>query len=337
VHRLSELARLLAGTPAWLGCVAVLYLRLLRPEQQNPALAEYWLRAYPRHSLADLPATGGWLLATFRALMSVPFGVHRPWVFGVAFVLAALVCWRRCGTGVPVLLAAPATVGLVGAMLRIYPMYERLALFAVPACYLLLGYLLAAPAGSPSAPEGRIWAARPCPPGRWRWLRPAVGAAIVLALLVSPALGAVRAADRPATAYAQFSNANTVQYREAARYVADQRRDGDLILGTSLSWFALSWYAPLDGVRPAGYLSPARRGAACAPDDLTTLLSHGKRAYLMEFTRWDEPGNASLAAMLSRYGRVHTHLFRGVRVVEVDLDGPPAADSTGECAIIRPA
>ena len=91
-------------------------------------------------------------------------------------------------------------------------------------------------------------------------------------------------------------------------------------------------------MRPAGYLGLApKHSPSCQPGQLTALLKPGKRVFLVEFTSWDEPDNRTLTRLLGRYGRSHEHTFRGVRVVEVDLDGAIAPDPNPDCTFITPA
>ena len=322
IRRRGSLLRFAAPAPFVLAVAVGVYVRVLRPEQANPELKAYWVHAYPDHPLSDLGATAHWLARTYRGLMVVPFSARWHWLFALLALFAAVVCLRRLGASVLAMLLVPVALGLAAAALSIYPLSDRLALYAVPTCLLVLGW-----AASP-----------PARPTRLAWGRFAVGVALLGSLLV-PQLGTVATATiRPAAAFPLGGGGNLVAYRQAIGYIGAHRSASDLVLGTdALTWYPMSWYGPMLGAAPARYVQVAPAGVACAPTALADLVRGHTVVWIFEMTAWNEGGNATLIRILSHYGTPVIGEFQGARVVRFDLTRPAPPGREAGCVTIRPA
>jgi hypothetical protein len=317
--RWRTLLRFAAPAPAWLGAAASIYLAILRTEQANPALKAFWARAYPQQPLYHVGATAHWLRETYSALMVMPFAFRFGWLFALAALFGAVVCLRRSGTVTLVLLLAPVALGLATAAVAAYPLSERLALFAVPTCLLVLAF-----AADQPAPGSR----------RWQWGVWGTGLLMVAALLVPQLRTDARAMLHPQTAFSQ-GGGNLVDYRHAVAYIAANRRPGDLVVGSEgSSWQPMFWYGPLAGVPAQKYLSVSGWLPQCEPDALRTLLRGWKRLWVFEGVYWNQSDNARVNAVLSRYGVPESRSFLGARVVRFDLTGAVPSGPDGTCVAV---
>ncbi|GAA3744623.1 hypothetical protein GCM10022379_12380 [Micromonospora maritima] len=301
-QRWRDLGRFLAPAPAWAAVALVVYVLFLAPGLADQQLAAYWQgkSIYPAHPLTDLPATVDWFAATYRSLATVPFVAWSAWVVVPLLVLGAAAGLRRLSTVAVLVLLTPLAAGLAGAALSVYPFNGRLALYAVPAC-LVLAALAAAP------PEVRAGM-----PARVRW---AAGVVLLLALAVPQLATAVVATVHPARAFAQGGGANAVDYRTALDYLDARRRPGDLVLATTVSWNAQSWYGP-----PADAYVVAAGPGGCPGRTVATLLPGRSRVWLFQATDWADVANRDVIVRLGGGGvAVAERPFGGARVVRFDL------------------
>ncbi|WBB72507.1 hypothetical protein O7602_22780 [Micromonospora sp. WMMD1128] len=300
--RWRELGRFVAPAPAWAVVALVVYVLLLAPGLDDAQLAAYWhgKSIYPARPLTDLPATVDWFTATYRSLATVPFVAWSAWVVVPLLVLGAAVGRRRLSGVAVLVLLVPLAAGLAGAAGAVYPFNGRLALYAVPACLMLASLAVAPPV------------ARPGLPGRIRW---AVGALLLLALAVPQLATDVVATVHPARAFAQGGGANAADYRTALRHLDAQRRPGDLVLATSVSWNALAWYGP-----PADAYVVAAGPGGCPNRTVSTLLAGRSRIWLFQATDWADGANRDVIVRLGGGGvAVTERQFSGARVVRFDL------------------
>ncbi|WP_172967845.1 glycosyltransferase family 39 protein [Micromonospora sp. WMMA2032] len=301
-QRWRDLGRFLAPAPAWAAVALVVYVLFLAPGLADQQLAAYWQgkSIYPAHPLTDLPATVGWFVATYRSLATVPFVAWSAWVVVPLLVLGAAAGLRRLSAVAVLVLLTPLAAGLAGAAVSVYPFNGRLALYAVPAC-LVLAALAAAP------PEVRAGM-----PARVRWV---VGVVLLLALAVPQLATAVVATVHPARAFAQGGGANAADYRTALDYLDTQRRPGDLVLATTVSWNAQSWYGPAADA----YVVAAGPGG-CPGRTVSTLLPGRSRVWLFQATDWADVANRDVIVRLGGGGvAVAERPFGGARVVRFDL------------------
>ncbi|GAB3072760.1 glycosyltransferase family 39 protein [Micromonospora schwarzwaldensis] len=299
--RWRDLGRFVAPAPAWAVVVLVVYVLFLAPGLDDAQLAAYWQgkSIYPARPLTDLPATVDWFGATYRSLAAVPFVAWSAWVVVPLLVLGAVAGRRRLSGLAVLVLLAPLAAGLAGVAVSVYPFNGRLALYAVPACLLLAALAVTPPAGVGA-------------PGRVRW---AVAVALFLALAVPQLATDVVATVHPARAFAQGGGANAADYRTALRHLDAQRRAGDLVLATTVSWNAQSWYGP-----PADAYVVAAGPGGCPGRTLSTLLAGRSRMWLFQATDWADVANRDVIVRLGGGGVAVTERpFSGARVVRFDL------------------
>ncbi|MEU4482412.1 glycosyltransferase family 39 protein [Micromonospora sp. NPDC023966] len=315
-QRWREFARFAAPVPAWAVTVLVVYVFTLAPRLGDPQLSAYWLgkSIYPSQPLTDLPATLAWFAATYRTLAAVPFVAWSAWVVVPLLVIGAVVCWRRLHAVAVLVLLTPLAAGLAGAAVSVYPFNGRLALYAVPACLMLTGLAVAPPRGGHVVLRRVRWAA-------------ALG--LLVALVVPQLAMDVVVTAHPQRAFAQGGGANVADYRTALRYLDAERRPGDVVLATTVSWNAQSYYGP-----PAdGYVVPAGPGG-CPKKPVSTLLPGRSRVWLFQATDWAETENRDLIVRLGSGGAAVTErTFTGARVVRFDLTGTA---STGDDVCLVP-
>ncbi|WBB47355.1 glycosyltransferase family 39 protein [Verrucosispora sp. WMMA2044] len=302
VQRLRELGRFLLPAPIWIIAALWIYVAVLAPGQNDAHLQAYWLgkAIYPYQPLTNVPATLDWLDSTYRSLARVPFVSWSAWIVVPLLVTGAVLWWRRVAALAVLILVTPLMVGLVGAAASVYPFTGRLALYTVPALLMLASLAVAAPDARHGVPSR---------------VRRALGAALVIALAAPQLALDVTASTRPQHAFPQGGGANVADYRTALRHLSDERRPDDLFLATRLSWNSQSYYGP-----PAdGYVAPAPP-TGCPQRTVAELLAGRSRVWLFQITDWEEIENRDVIVRLgSRGGAVTERIFRGARLVRIDL------------------
>lgn len=316
--RWLTLLRFAAVSPVWLGASALIYVATQRAAQANPALSAYWAKVYPKQPLYHVGATLHWLRETYSSLMTMPFAVRFGWLFALAALVGAVVCLRRRGPVTLILLLTPIGFGLAGAALSVYPLSDRLALFAVPTCLLVLAF-----AADQPKPGAR----------RWQWGVWGAGLLMVAGLLVPQLRTDARDLVHPQTAFSQ-GGGNLVDYRNAIASIAANRQPGDLVVGSEgSSWQPMVWYGPLLGAPAQKYISVSG-WLPCEPDALRNLLRGYKRVWLFQNAYWNQSDNARINAILANYGVVESRSFLGARVVRVDLSGTAPTGPDESCVAV---
>lgn len=303
-QRWQAWGRFAAPAPAWAVTVLVMYVFILAPGLDDPQLKAYWLgkSIYPSRPLTDVPATFGWLAVTYRSLAAVPFAAWSAWVVVPLLAIGGVVCWRRLPAVAALILLCPLGIGLAGAAVSVYPLNGRLALYAVPACLMLASLAI-------SPPNARHLVL--C------WVRWVAGVVLVVALVVPQLATDVVATVQPARAFPQGGGANVADYRTALRYLDAERRADDVVLATTVSWNAQSFYGP----SADGYVVPAGPDG-CSKKAVSTLLAGRSRIWLFQATSWGETANRDLIVRLGSGGAaVAERTFSGARVVRFDLTG----------------
>ncbi|MFL6077873.1 MAG: hypothetical protein ACJ73S_31300 [Mycobacteriales bacterium] len=216
-RRGPELARLLAGAPAWLASLAVLYPLQLAPARHDRVLVRYWAYAFPPptpHAWIGphwWASRADWVGVTAQSLARDPVG---SWVAWPAIALAATGLVRvahRYGTPLAWLLAATPAVAMLADLAGAYPLTGRLAVYLLPAVMLLFGAAVHRPRG-----------------------RTAVTTWLLLAAVGAPQLrSAVQQAARPPSPHA---------YRQAVAYVAAHRDPRDAVTYTAAAAMTAAWY-----------------------------------------------------------------------------------------------
>lgn len=312
-ERLRNLGRFMAAIPVWLVLLVTMGLPMYRASQADPLLRAFWERAhvYPERPLTDLPATWAWFTDKVTGLGTDPLEMWSLTLFLLILLLGAVLCWRRIGGLSVAMLLLPIAVGLGGGAVSAYPLTGRLAVYAVPTLIILAGFA----ASSPSAASASSAAS---PPLATRsvlgWVRCAV-ALVGIAVLMGPQLRTdVDGLRHPASAYMMGSGGNLSEYREALRYVADHKQPGEAFLVTRESSNAQSYYGPTaDGI-----IYPAEAGA-CPGVNAATQLAGRTRLWLYETTDYTDEENKVLNERLGKGATISEHLFRGARVLLIEL------------------
>lgn len=137
--------RAAAGTAAmcavWLAAFAAVFLQVAAPQAQASAGAEGFFETY----FAPLPrslSTLVWYVTTPKAILYYFFGGQQFAVAGL--IVVGLIYGFRRERWLLLLLLAPALAAMIGSGLKLYPLFERLTLFMLPATILLVGIGLSA-------------------------------------------------------------------------------------------------------------------------------------------------------------------------------------------------
>jgi hypothetical protein len=344
----------LAAAP-WLVSFALNYALVLRHALANTYLKNYWAFAFPQLS-AGAGATVASLVSQFGEFALKPGGSTLSAVFWLAVVIGivfALATRRPLG----LMVAAVPISAVALAVFHVVPIFERLALWAVPAIYLAIGLCA----------DAALWLA-----GRARPLGRAAGLLLGLVTGATAGLVAVNIAQRGAGALETRPRSNYgLDDRSSVRWLLAAHRPGDVILTTHYGLAALWWYGGLDisDVDGGGRLAdgsqifeighvPPGRGCNGSSDQLSNVMSgHDRVVVYLGFRLNVEPvgfDNLVLQELGRRAGLVsykkfaeesHLALFDVTRTPTETLilptspgtgigQAPPTA--TG-CITVRPA
>jgi hypothetical protein len=219
----------LAGAP-WLVSFALNYALVLRHALANTYLKNYWAFAFPPLS-AGARATVGSLVSQFGEFALKPGGSSLSAAFWLAVatgIVFALATRRPLG----LMVAAVPFSAVLMAVFHVVPIFERLALWVVPATYLAIGLCA----------DAALWLA-----GRTRPLGRAAGLLLCLVTGATAGLVAVNIAQRGAGALETRPRSNYgLDDRSSVRWLLAAHRPGDLILTTHYGLAALWWYGGLD-------------------------------------------------------------------------------------------
>jgi hypothetical protein len=270
--------RAAAAGVVWLAAFALHYWYALRHLLANEVMAEFWdSRGYPPDGAGPVQLVD-WIVRRPEVLAQDPLhldnaGLGRGWLIFAAtifwlLVLAGIGVAGRRSPAVALLLAAPPVTGVVLAVLHLAPLSARLAMWALPALFLAVGFEIdaatraaarllrrsgnRAPArGSRLSAEGgaRLSAVGGVAEGGarlsgrgGRWAAGGVGmaaVAVAAVVLVPLAAAAVRPSPPPG-----------IDDRAGVTWLVRQHRPGDLTLVLQGSQHAVAWYAPGDALAP---------------------------------------------------------------------------------------
>lgn len=275
-----------AGGVVWLGAFALHYSLSLQFATSNRFLYDVWANwlapvgAGPIDRLIWLITQaapyalkpGGTSLALlFWSLAILGFAFARPRALGVMFALI------------------PASAAAL-ALLRIVPLFERLAIWSLPAVY--AGVAL-------SADAAWQWARHGDAASRVRRLSAATALAIAIAIVCGD-IARVAAIEIPG---GHDANSNhSLNDREAVAWLARQMRPGDVVFTTALAKPAVWWYG---GVRLNGRGDPD-------PEAGTSFLG----APILELTFHVPPCDAGVLPARTE-GHSRAHIFLGFRFDDV--------------------
>ena len=268
---------------AWLVSFAVYFRISIAPILRDGYLHRYWNEELPGADLT-VPEVVHWIAGRFDDLAVNPAGSE----WGIVLWLVALAgcllgSHRGLGT---ILLTAPLTMFLL-AGLGMVPLYQRFALWIVPAIYTGIALGL-----------DRLWrAAAPTLRTRAWWRLAAIGAVGAVPVIVTA--GIVRDGYRDLTASRPRDEKQGLDDRSSVRWLVGERRTGDAIATTRLGWPAIWWYG--------GYsIAGNRRGGAPG-------------SFRLEFERSTERcDSATLSTPLADYRRLL--VYRGFPDVSEGFD-----------------
>jgi hypothetical protein len=205
----------LAAAP-WLVSFALNYALVLRHALANTYLKNYWAFAFPQLS-AGAGATVASLVSQFGEFALKPAGSTLSAVFWLAVVIGivfALATRRPLG----LVVAAVPMSAVALAVFHVVPIFERLALWAVPTIYLAIGLCA----------DAALWLA-----GRARPLGRAAGLLLGLVTGATAGLVAVNIAQRGAGALETRPRSNyDLDDRSSVRWLLAAHRPGDVIMTT---------------------------------------------------------------------------------------------------------
>ena len=301
---------------AWLASFGAHYLLALRYAVGSDFLTAYWSAGFAPQPFA-LDTTADWLAERPELLAADPIGTPESGLFWTLVVVGLVVAfWRRPWAGL--LLLAPVAFAVTLAVLHMVPLLARLALWVVPLLFVLVAIALDAPA------RALVAALRRPRAGLWWVAVTALACSVVMAfdaavLLVEPLTVAAQERRRPP---------NGGDDRAGVRWVAEHRRDGDLVLVLRHSHTAFLWYDRTP-YSPGTYrlTDTARPGDDCSQRYLGEAVSGHRRVILYSGIRLSPYPRTHevIAAQLARRGRLVDHAQWGVvqtRIFEIDPTGP---------------
>ncbi|QSB13394.1 hypothetical protein JQS43_17445 [Natronosporangium hydrolyticum] len=299
----AGLAAIFAARRQW-PAMAVLFLAAAPAAALGVGLAWY-RRLYPLAPNQDtwfahgMPVPGAgvgdvvaWLPQTWTGFVASPLGWRSGW-WTLGLVAIGLVALLRRGRGHWAAMAAGVlAMAMVAAVLRGYPLADRVAL------YLVTPVILLVVAGVDGVARGVRWVARQIQlvPATAAGTAAAVVAAVAVVMPGPPVGDGVQQMLAPP---------DRDRGREVLADLAGRVRPGDVVIA---NWFAEQlgrWY----GLEVAGLvrMAPAEDPQLCRPDSVDALLAGASRAwYLHGAPPGSEPADHTVrvAAQLAQRGRI---------------------------------
>lgn len=340
--------RAVAGGVVWLGAFALHYALSLRFATSSQFLYDVWANWLAPVGSGPIDRVV-WLVTQAAPYALKPGGTNLALLFwGLAICGFAVARPRSLGLMFALIPASAAAL----AVLRIVPLFERLAIWSLPAVY--AGLALAADAAWRWARDGNA-------AGRVRRLSAATVVAVAI-VIVCGDIARVAAVEIPGGHHAESNH--SLNDREAVAWLVQQIQPGDVVFTTALAKPAVWWYG---GVRLNGLGDPdpgagTSVGGApileltfhappCDADRLAASLQGRRRAHIFLGFRFDDVPDTFDDVVRQRFrqfGLVDARAFAGVsRVIEVRPGDPDpriglAPDGTPEviapgCLGVRPA
>jgi hypothetical protein len=269
-----------------------------------------------------------WLAAQAAPFAIKPGGTTLPWLFW-AVALCGFVMARPRKLGL-VCALIPLSAGVL-AIFRVVPIFQRVAIWSLPAVY--VGIALALDAA-------------------WRWTRDAgapqptwrrgAAAIVGVAVLVVCADIARLASVEIPVGHAAGSNHN-LDDRETMAWVSRQIQPGDVVITTALAKPAVWWYGNVPLAGPAGptsikgapILELTYHDAPCDSEALGQALQGYDNAVIFFGFRFDDVPDHFDALVLQQFHRlgiVNDYTFTGVSkaaVVDLGTPDPRRLSATG--------
>lgn len=229
-----------AASAIWFVTFAAHYWLSLQYTQNSRFLWSIW-GGEVRPESAGLVETVRWLAGRLEPIAWRPGGATAPLLFWIA-ASAGFIVGRRRLPGV-MFVVVPLFAMLL-AVLRLVPLYDRFALWMVPALYVGIALLL--DTGVHHTVGG--WMTR-------RWIRVASGLGFT-AIALSAAADVVVQGRRHLDIGVPADNNHGVDDRTAVKWLLAQSRPGDAVVATRLGWPGIWWYGniPLSPRPPGGKL-----------------------------------------------------------------------------------
>jgi hypothetical protein len=306
-----------SGGAIWLVSFGLNFIANLGPARSNDFLNQYWANAFPPRGSNGL-AILEWLAAQLSPLALKPagsgFGV---WFWAVA--VAGFILAIRRAPSIRLVFALIPISGLMFAAIRLVPMFERLALWMIPAAY--VGVAFAA-----DASVERIIRVR----SEHRSLDAALGLTGCLVLLVI--LTDVARRGTTYLALAEPKANHEVDDRAAVRWLARQARPGAVWITTHNALPAVWWYA--NDNLPALESTVEQDGQSCGSSELgETLRRDGPTRALvyLGFSHKVPPSfDDTLLMRLGSLGQItaYNRFGESSHALVVDLREPPTGRVT---------
>ncbi len=217
-----------SGVAIWLVSFGLNFVANLGPARSNDFLNQYWANAFPPRG-SNVFAIVEWLAAQLSPLAVKPAGSGFGIWFWVVAVAGFILAIRRAPL-IRLVFALIPISGMTFAAIRLVPMFERLALWMIPAAY--VGVAFAADASVERIIRFRT---------QYRSLDAALGLTACLVLLVILA-----DVGRRGTTYLALTEPKAnheVDDRAAVRWLARQSRPGAVWITTHNALPAIWWYA----------------------------------------------------------------------------------------------
>ncbi|MBC7226683.1 MAG: glycosyltransferase family 39 protein [Thermoflexales bacterium] len=251
LRRRYRLALRLTIPPAlWGLSLLALYAAVLRPGLSDPFLRTFWrefFAPFPPRSLADLY----WYLQAWFDFLVFAGGLPFYGLATFAWLAGGITLWRAGRRALALALVLPLLGATVASMLKLYPLYIRVILFAVPPTFLLIA------CGGEAV---------------YRALSPhsrAIAVIWIILLLLHPLYRSLSVLSAP------WPNE---EVRPAIQYIRDHWQEGDRIYVYHGAAPTFAYYAPRFGLDdPAVYrLGRASNGDFTALQDDVVSLPPGR-------------------------------------------------------------
>ncbi|WP_163511548.1 ArnT family glycosyltransferase [Fodinicola acaciae] len=319
-----------AGAIPWLAMVAFVYVFSLRSTAGNDFLYAYFARSFPG---AGIGGRLGWLATALFTFGGTALTPGAAWLASLVLVGAVVLVIRRRWDAA--LLIAPVAIGFVLAGLRIYPMADRLSMYAVPvAAVLLFGFT-----DVPRAAVARLL--------RRQWSPWPVVACLLALVLAAPAVWRV---EGQVAGYYREQSADSLrtwtQTRQLFVYLKQQLRPGDVLLASPTDEVAFRYYGKRVGLpAPTSYVLLQEPGPACGGAEIRPLVAAASRIWMITSFGNNVTPYARLEKVLGAFGPVAAslHLAHGrldaYRVVNrqgPDVRDPALAAATRGLTCLKP-
>lgn len=318
-------AKVAAVGSIWLVAFGAHYELSMQDTLQSQYLRDFWANRVPESSMG-LADRAQWVVDRFHELGSNPAGAEAWKLFWISAAAGFAFSKRRMLAGAFALV--PATAFVLGAG-GVVPLYERLALWMVPALYVGLALLV----DEVVRVVRESYSAR-----RWLVLAAAMG---VGALEIQLCTEMVKDGRRELRGASWSDQKQGLNDRLAVRWLIRQLRPGDAIVSTHQAWPAVWWYGQIRlgddadrrtqwGPGIAEYEIQAASARDCRPDEFTARLSdHGRALVYLGFR--DIPAGADRIIMkrFEEAGTISAFRVFGSEswagIVDLRVKGQPSA------------